>query len=142
VDMSGLLTIGQVARKAGLRPSAIRYYEKSELLPKPARTGGQRRYDASVLSRLAVLQHAKECGLSLQEARGLFNDHGRPSERWRRIARTKIAELDAAIERLTVMRDKLQRSCRCSDLEECGHRMVEARNREAAQDYCEENGSE
>ena len=40
-----MLTIGEVARKAGLRPSAIRYYEDAELLPKPERVGGQRRYD-------------------------------------------------------------------------------------------------
>lgn len=88
--MSTALSIGQVAKQAGLRPSAIRFYEKAGLLPKPLRSGGQRRYDSSILSRLAVLQRAKECCLTLDEARGLFNDHGRPSERWQRIARKKI----------------------------------------------------
>jgi MerR family transcriptional regulator, redox-sensitive transcriptional activator SoxR len=56
-----LLTIGEVARQSGLRPSAIRFYEKSGLLPTPLRSGGQRRYDASVLRRLAVLQRATAC---------------------------------------------------------------------------------
>ena len=50
-----LFTIGEIAKEAGLRTSAIRFYEKEGLLPKPIRAGGQRRYDASVLGRLAVL---------------------------------------------------------------------------------------
>jgi DNA-binding transcriptional MerR regulator len=127
--MSTLLTIGEVARMASLRASAIRFYEKADLLPKPIRSGGQRRYDPSVLGRLAVLRRAKDCGLSLAEARELFHDRGRPSERWQRIARKKIVELDAIIERITAMRDLLQRRCECADLDECGRRMVEAKAR-------------
>jgi DNA-binding transcriptional MerR regulator len=123
----GLLTIGEVARKAGLRASAIRFYEKAELLPKPIRSGGQRRYHPSVLGRLAVLRRAKECGMTLAEARALFDDTGRPSERWQRIARKKIAELDAMMERIAAMRDLLQRRCECADLEECGRRMLAAK---------------
>lgn len=127
--MSRLLTIGEVAKKAALRTSAIRFYEKKGLLPKPIRSSGQRRYDPSILARLAVLERAKECGLTLEEARGLFNDSGRPSERWQRIARKKIAELDAMLERITAMRNLLQRRCECADLDECGRRMVEAKAR-------------
>lgn len=127
--MPTLLTIGEVARRAALRASAIRFYEKAGLLPKPIRSGGQRRYDPAVLGRLAVLQRAKDCGLTLEEARGLFNDSGRPSERWQRVARKKIAELDAMIERITGMRDLLQRRCECADLDECGRKMVEAKAR-------------
>jgi DNA-binding transcriptional MerR regulator len=127
--MSALLTIGDVAKKAGLRASAIRFYEKADLLPKPIRSGGQRRYDSSVLGRIAVLQRAKDCGLTLEEARGLFNDRGRPSERWQRVARKKIVELDAMIERIAAMRDLLQRRCECADLNECGRKMVAAKAR-------------
>lgn len=127
--MSTLLTIGEVARRSGLRASAIRYYEGAELLPKPIRSGGQRRYEFSILGRIAVLQRAKECGLSLAEARELFRDTGRPSERWQRVARKKIAELDALMERVAAMREMLQRRCDCADLDECGRRMVEAKAR-------------
>ncbi|HYL73397.1 MAG TPA: MerR family transcriptional regulator [Bryobacteraceae bacterium] len=127
--MSTPLTIGEVAKQAGLRPSAIRFYEKAGLLPKPLRASGQRRYDSSILGRLAVLQRAKDCGLTLEEARGLFNDRGRPSERWQRIARKKIAELDAMAERIKSMRDMLERRCQCADLDECGRKMVEAKSR-------------
>jgi DNA-binding transcriptional MerR regulator len=130
--MSTLLTIGEVAKKAGLRTSAIRFYEKTDLLPKPIRSAGQRRYDPSVLSRLAVLRRAKDCGLTLEEARALFNDCGPPSDRWQRVARKKIAELDAMVQRITAMRDLLERRCACADLDECGRKLVEAQARRSS----------
>jgi MerR family redox-sensitive transcriptional activator SoxR len=125
--MPALLTIGEVAKKAGLRASAIRFYEKKGLLPKPMRSGGQRRYDPSVLGRLAVLRRATECGFTLEEALEFFNDCGRPSERWQRVARKKIVELDALVERAQAMREMLERHCECADLDECGRRMVESK---------------
>src|SRR5258708_4538268 len=120
------MTIGEVAKKAGLRASAIRYYEKAGLLPKPARSGGQRRYDSGILARLAVLERAKNCGFTLKEARQLFNDQGRPAERWQRLAPKKIAELDALIERATAMKELIERRCQCADLEECGRKVLHA----------------
>jgi MerR family transcriptional regulator, redox-sensitive transcriptional activator SoxR len=125
--MATFLTIGEIAKQASLSASAIRFYEKKGLLPKPVRSGGQRRYDPSILGRLAVLQRAKDCGLTLEEARELFNDRGRPSERWQRVARKKITELDALIERVGTMRELLKRRCECADLDECGRKMVEAK---------------
>jgi DNA-binding transcriptional MerR regulator len=122
-----LLTIGEVAKKAGLRASAIRFYEKIGVLPKPIRSAGQRRYSPAILGRLAVLQRARDCGFTLDEAKALLNDNGRPGERWQRVAEKKLAELDALIERVAAMRGLLRRSCDCADLEECGRRMVEAK---------------
>jgi MerR family redox-sensitive transcriptional activator SoxR len=130
--MRTLLTIGEVAKKADLRASAIRYYEKIGLLPKPMRSGGQRRYDSSVLSRLAVLQRARDCGFTLEEAGRFFNDCGRPSERWQRVACKKLADLDALIERVATMRELLQRRCDCADLDECGRKMVAAKTRHSS----------
>src|SRR5260370_3311962 len=120
------MTIGEVAKKAGLRASAIRYYEKAGLLPKPARSGGQRRYDSGILARLAVLERAKNCGFTLKEARQLFNDQGRPAQRWQRLAPKKIAELDSLIERATAIKELLVRRCQCADLEEFGQKMLHA----------------
>ena len=122
--MAGLLTIGEVAKRSGIRDSAIRYYERAGVLPKPIRIGGQRRYTESILARLAVLRRAKDCGLSLEEAKGLFEDTGNPSDRWQRIAKRKIVELDAMIERIEGMRDLLRRRCDCADLDECGRRII------------------
>lgn len=127
--MSKPLTIGEVAKQAGLRPSAIRFYEKKGLLPHPLRSGGKRRYDPSIVARLAVLERAKQCGFTLTEAGDLFNDSGQPSERWQRIARKKLAELDAMVARIATMRDLLERRCNCADLDECGRKMIEAHAR-------------
>jgi MerR family transcriptional regulator, redox-sensitive transcriptional activator SoxR len=124
-----LLRIGEVAQRSALRPSAIRFYEKKGLIPKPIRWAGQRRYDPSVLGRLAVLEHAKQCGLTLEEVRALFNDSGRPSERWQRVARKKLAELDARMERIAAMRELLQQRCDCADLDECGRKIAMAKGR-------------
>ncbi len=118
------MTIGEIAKQAGLRASAIRYYERVGLLPKPVRSSGQRRYDSSVLARLAVLERAKNCGFTLEEVRQLFNAQGRPSERWQRVARKKIAELDALMQRIQGMKELIQRRCECADLDECGRRIL------------------
>jgi MerR family redox-sensitive transcriptional activator SoxR len=118
------MTIGEVSKRSGLRASAIRYYERVGLLPKPARSSGQRRYDSRVLSRLAVLGRAKNCGFTLDEVRQLFNDQGLPSERWQRVARNKIVELDALIERTRRMKELIVRRCQCADLDECGRKLL------------------
>ena len=120
------MTIGEVARQSGLNASAIRYYEDAGVLPRPVRVGGQRRYDGSVLERLAVLERAKACGFSLDEARRLFfgfRPGTPPSERWQTLARKKIVELDALADRISEMKRLLQKSCSCRDLQECGRRL-------------------
>jgi len=124
------MTIGQVAESCGLRSSAIRFYEKSGLLPKPQRSGGQRRYERSVLERLAVLERAKDCGFTLKEVRTLFNGFRSDvplSKRWQELANKKLAELDVLSERIAAMKKLLERAqrCRCIDFEECGRRILE-----------------
>jgi MerR family redox-sensitive transcriptional activator SoxR len=123
------MTIGQVARHAGLRASAIRFYEKVGLLPQPIRTSGQRRYGNKVLERLAVLEFAKQCGFTLTEIRQLFNgplNQTGVSVRWQTLARKKVVELDTMVERISVMKGLLERAlaCRCVDVEECGRRIL------------------
>jgi MerR family redox-sensitive transcriptional activator SoxR len=120
------MTIGEVAKRAGLRASAIRFYEQAGLLPKPARAGGQRRYDSAILERLAVLERAKNCGFTLEEIRRLFHGEGRHSERWRSLARKKIAELDSAAERIAAMKALLEKRCQCADLAECGRLILDS----------------
>ncbi|HLK68821.1 MAG TPA: MerR family transcriptional regulator [Bryobacteraceae bacterium] len=130
------MTIGQVAKEGGLRASAIRFYEKSGLLPKAVRSGGQRRYDRSILERLAVLERAKDCGFTLDEIRMLFHGFRGDvplSKRWHDLAAKKIAELDALAARIAVMKELLERArkCQCLDAQECGRRILEgAKKRE------------
>jgi len=128
------MTIGQIAKQAGLNASAIRFYEKAGLIPKAQRSGGQRRYGPSMLALLAVLEHAKACGFTLEETRQLFNGfRSEPhlSERWRKLARRKILELDAAAQRIALMKDLLHRiqACECIDLNECGTSLLNKQKR-------------
>ena len=119
------LTIGEVARKAGLQASAIRYYEKIGLLPKTQRIGGQRRYERSVLNYLAVIDVAKRAGFRVDEMRHLFHGFGRgiPAfHRWQVLAQRKITEMDDLIARAKKMKRLLEKAdrCKCLDLEDCG----------------------
>ena len=128
------LTISEVARRIRLRPSAIRYYERIGLLPPAERLSGQRRYDASVLYRLAIIQRARQLGFSLSEIRQLFfgfRDVTRPSERWRTLSQRKLAELDQLMEGIKAVRGVLRRlmtKCRCETLDQCGRGIFESMN--------------
>jgi len=125
------MTIGQVAKEAGLAASAIRFYEQAGVLPKPLRIGGRRHYDPSVLERLAVLERAKACGFSLAEAKQLFygfRGDTPPSQRWQTLAQRKIAELDELAGKIAATRALLERPCTCKDLAECGRR-IQAKKR-------------
>jgi MerR family redox-sensitive transcriptional activator SoxR len=120
--------IGAVANRAGVRPSALRYYERIGLLPRPGRENGRRRYDGEALrealDRLAVVRVAQQAGFTISEIRTLldgFSDDTPPSERWRDLARDKLPEVEALVERALGMKDILERGlrCECMSLEEC-----------------------
>lgn len=121
-----LLTISQVARQAGLQASAIRYYERLGLLPAPPRAGGQRRYDLTVLYRLAVIRQARQLGFTLEETRALFfgfRTTMHASERWQKLSRRKLAELDALMGGIQSVRRlllRMMRHCHCDTLDQCG----------------------
>jgi MerR family redox-sensitive transcriptional activator SoxR len=122
------LSIGEVARRAGVNASAIRYYEGVGLLPEPERVGGRRRYDEGVLRTLAVIDVAKRAGFTIREIRTLV--HGFPpgtaaAERWRALAAGKLEEVDALISRLGYMRELIEVAlrCDCTSLEECASLM-------------------
>ena len=119
------MSIGEVARRAGLQASAIRYYEKIGLLPKTQRISVQRRYETNVLNYLAVIDVARRAGFRMDEMRQLFHGFGRgiPAfHRWQVLAQRKIAEMDELIARAKKMKRLLQKSdrCKCLDLEDCG----------------------
>ena len=116
------MRIGDVAAKAGVRTSQIRYYEEIGLLPEPDRIGGQRRYDETVLRRLSVIDVAQRAGLSLDEIRELV-DHGNDpmSDRLRALAEHRLPEIDALIERATRVRAWLETAtrCGCERIDDC-----------------------
>jgi MerR family redox-sensitive transcriptional activator SoxR len=121
---SSPLTIGQVASRAGVKASAIRYYERIGLLPEPERVSGQRRYDERTVRRLEVIAVAKRAGLTLDDARVLLatEDDGTPAhERVRELAARKLPEVEALIARAESMRRWLTAAsgCRCERLDVC-----------------------
>ena len=118
------MNIGEVARRAGVRPSALRYYESVGVLPAPGRVNGRRRYGDEVLELLAVVRVARQAGFSVAEVRTLlhgFSEGTAPAERWRWLAREKLPEVEALIERALGMKRLLERGlrCECSRIEDC-----------------------
>jgi MerR family transcriptional regulator, redox-sensitive transcriptional activator SoxR len=118
------LTIGAVAARLGMRASAIRYYERVGLLPAPRRSGGQRRYEPSVVQTLAVIQLAQQAGFTLAEIEHLLHGFGSatpPPERWQALALEKIRELDRRMEQLRSMRRVLEQTlgCSCPTIGDC-----------------------
>ena len=118
------LTISEVAKQAGVRTSAIRYYESVGLLPLPQRVSGQRRYQADILRRLAFIQAAQAVGFSVAEMQALLHelDGDIPlSTRWQSLAKRKLAEVDTLIQRAQGMKQMLEQGlqCGCPNLEDC-----------------------
>jgi MerR family transcriptional regulator, redox-sensitive transcriptional activator SoxR len=118
------LPIGEVARRAGIRPSALRYYESIGLMPAPKRVSGRRRYDESTVQMLKVVQLAQQAGFTVAEIQTLqhgFAPDTPPAQRWDPLARQKLRELDALIERAQHMKRILETGlhCGCLRLEDC-----------------------
>lgn len=109
------MAIGEVARRTGLRASAIRYYEAIGLLPGPARVGGKRRYDQTAVVRLSVIAARQHAGLTLGVIRDLFraDAHGRVSKRLQQFAGRKLPEVDALITRVHAVRGWLEAAAHC-----------------------------
>jgi len=116
------LTIGEVARQAGMRTSRIRYYEAHGVLPAPERVSGMRRYTPDVLRRLAIIDVAQRVGFTLEEIRQLLGPDKRPAhDRIRMLAIDKLPEIEDLIERALTIRKLLVTCavCDCDSLDEC-----------------------
>ncbi len=119
------LTIGHLAARSGLSPSALRFYESQGLLASTRTHGNQRRYARATLRRVAFVRAAQEVGLSLdgiRDALASLPDGRTPTvEDWSRLSRAFRAQLDARIEALGRLRDKLTGciGCGCLSLRRC-----------------------
>jgi DNA-binding transcriptional MerR regulator len=115
--MSGLqtppkqLTVSMLAKRVGIGPDTVRYYEKVGLLPVPARTATDyRAYDEAAVDRLRFIQGAQRLGLRLREIRTLLEirDTGQcPCEPAEQLLRQHIAEIDLELGRLQELRRDL-----------------------------------
>src|SRR5688572_33214184 len=120
-----LLTIGEVAERAGVATSALRFYEREGLIESTRSAGGQRRYHRDVLRRIAFVRAAQRVGLTLDEIRdalGTLPEARTPTARdWERLSRSWRPLLDARIAELQRLRDRLDSciGCGCLSLETC-----------------------
>jgi MerR family redox-sensitive transcriptional activator SoxR len=110
------LLIGELAQRAGLAPSAIRYYESIGLLPEPDRVSGQRRYGADAIKRLEFIATAQRAGFTLREIAELSGGFD-----VRVLAQRKLPEVTAELELARERKRWLEAAagCECASLDEC-----------------------
>jgi MerR family redox-sensitive transcriptional activator SoxR len=120
-----VLSIGEVAERSGISPSALRFYESEGLIHAGRSDGGRRRYEREVLRRLAFIRIAQRLGLSLEEIRdalALLPDGRTPTAKdWARLSRRWRSRLDDQIATLVALRDELTSciGCGCLSLRAC-----------------------
>ena len=124
--LSQQLTIGELARRAGVATSALRYYEQLGLITSERTAGGQRRYPRATLRRIAFVRAAQQAGLSLDEVRVALArlPEGRTPNKadWNQVSATWIRRIDERIAELERLRDRLDScvGCGCLSLRTCG----------------------
>lgn len=105
------LTIGQLAKRAGVGVETVRFYERQGLLPEPdRRASGYRQYDPAAAARLRFIRRAQQLGFTLKEVRELLalrDDPDATRANVRGQALAKVADIEARIAALTRMRDAL-----------------------------------
>jgi len=106
------MDIGEVARRSGLRASALRYYESRGLIRANSRVGARRQFAEDVLDRLAIIALGRVAGLSLDEISRMLPVGGKLRVD-RALLRTRAAEFDQQIRRMTAVRDGLLHAAEC-----------------------------
>jgi DNA-binding transcriptional MerR regulator len=118
------LTIGEVADRAGVPASTLRYWERAGLLSTPGRVGGKRRYGPDALREIEMVALAKQAGFTLAETRIILAGFSRgapPSDVWRQLAERKLPEVERALTEARAMKEILEAGlrCECLSLEDC-----------------------
>jgi MerR family redox-sensitive transcriptional activator SoxR len=123
--MPNELTIGEVASRSGVAPSALRFYEEEGLLVSRRTTGNQRRYDRAVLRRIALIQAGRAAGIPLDQIRAALATL--PARRtpnrsdWERLSRGWREDIDSRIATLEALRNRLTTciGCGCLSIDAC-----------------------
>jgi len=124
MDDSLEMTIGEVARRAGVATSSIRYYESIGLLPVPARVHGHRRYGSDVLGKLAFVDVAQRAGFKLAEIKQLLRGADAAdgmATLMRELSDRKLVEIEALLERAQASQRwlRMASTCDCRTPDEC-----------------------
>jgi DNA-binding transcriptional MerR regulator len=116
-----LLTIGELARRAGVAASALRYWEELGLLPTAVRISGQRRYPESAVRLVGIILLLRDVGFSLAEQKAFMASRAVAPDDWQRLARRKLAELAGQIANAQAAREAIDHALRCphEDILEC-----------------------
>jgi MerR family transcriptional regulator, redox-sensitive transcriptional activator SoxR len=123
--MPRTLSIGEVAARSGVAHSALRYYEERGLITALRDGGSRRRYEPSVLRRIAVIVFAQRVGLTLEEIRGalatLPPDRAPTRAEWSRLSGSWTDRIDRRIRELERLRDGLTDciGCGCLSMDRC-----------------------
>lgn len=111
------MTIGQVAKTAGVSTSTIRFYESSGLLPVPPRKNGIRSYDRSVVELLRVLRFYRSVGVSIEDLRAMFGKNNSKTRirSQHDVVIRRIEEIDRLIDEARATKRRLRKllGCRC-----------------------------
>jgi DNA-binding transcriptional MerR regulator len=117
--MGAMLTIGQVARLAGVTPDTIRYYERLGVMPRPPRTpAGYRQYQTGIVDRLRTVRNAQQFGFSLKDLARFMRARetgGRPCHDVRDAAQRMLEAVDQQISELTLARRDMRRTLQAWD---------------------------
>jgi MerR family redox-sensitive transcriptional activator SoxR len=116
-----LLSITEISRRADVAPSALRYYERRDLIKAGVKIGGRRHYPASMLERLLTIKVCQRLGFSLTEIAELLNGSLARDGAWRLAAAARRGEIEQQIRRLQQLVDQIDQAlhCDCSSLCEC-----------------------
>ena len=120
-SMPDLLDIGEVAHRSGMAASALRFYEREEIIASVDRKGLRRQFAPDVLTTLAVVAMCRQAGFWLEEIKELLATEGRPE--WKSFAAHKRDELRAQAEHLGALAEQLDHALECPsrNVFECEH---------------------
>ena len=117
------LSIGELADKARVRASALRYWEQRGLLPGAHREGRRRMWPATAVRRVALIKMAQRAGFTLAEIAQLVTSDSTPSatRQWREMAARKLPELDRHIAQTQALRQAVADclACGCMNFDRC-----------------------
>ena len=121
VSSEELLSIGELARRVGATPSALRYWERAGLLSVAAREGGRRRYQPDAVTRVGLIRLCKDAGFGIGEIRSLLEVDPSGTVEWQARASSKLAEVRARIATLEATATLLEHTLACPapSLSEC-----------------------
>src|SRR5882762_6462742 len=122
------MKIGELAARANVKASAIRYYDRIGILEAPHRVSGQRRYPTDALDRVLLIRFASEMDFTLAEIKIFLSglrDSSPVGPRWKQLAHAKIKQVDDAIRRSRQLKSLLEHllRCRCPSLQVCVQRL-------------------